>query len=311
MRKPALVLCLLALVTVLASAPAAAQASRTWVSGTGSDSNPCSRTLPCLTFAVALAATTAGGEINVLDPGGFGSVAINKSVSIYNDGAGEAGIVVSGVNAIVINAGANDVINLRGLTLNGSASGPTGVFIQSAGRVAIQNCVIQQFGTGVNVQTNTTVKLKIQDTTIINDGNGVSIQPFGGIANVAIERSRIDSNSGLGVIANGISGGTTYLAMTDSSVSLNGTAGVLAASGASGLGIATLMRNNIIGNQQAGVVSDGSGGAVALAAVGDSLLAHNFGGAVQRVSNGALFSFGTNQIIGQIGTGFSATIPRQ
>jgi len=103
MRQSALVLFLLGLITALSSAPAKAQATRTWVSGTGRDSNPCSRTQPYLPFATALAATLAGGEINVLDPGGYGSVTINKSISIYNDGAGEAGIVVSGTNAIVIN----------------------------------------------------------------------------------------------------------------------------------------------------------------------------------------------------------------
>jgi hypothetical protein len=202
MRQPAIVLCLLGLVTVLSSAPAGAQASRTFVSGTGLDTNPCSRTQPCLTFAAALAATVAGGEINVLDPGGFGNVTINKSVSIYNDGVGEAGIVVSGTNAIVINAGVNDVINLRGLVLNGQG-GNLGFHILAAGRVSIEKCVIQQFGTGFNVATNANVKLKIHDTTVINNTNGVSVVSGGGAANVAIERSRIDSNSGFGVQASG------------------------------------------------------------------------------------------------------------
>ena len=51
---------------------AAAQATRTWVSGVGDDANPCSRTAPCKTFAGAISKTAAGGEINCLDPGGFG-----------------------------------------------------------------------------------------------------------------------------------------------------------------------------------------------------------------------------------------------
>ena len=114
-----LVIAATAVAGICFASAAQAQASRTWVSGTGLDTNPCSRTQPCLTFAGAFANTLAGGEINVLDPGGYGNLTINKSISIYNDGAGEAGIVVSGVNAIVINAGATDVVNLRGLTLNG------------------------------------------------------------------------------------------------------------------------------------------------------------------------------------------------
>ena len=52
---------------VAASAPAQAQATRTWVSGVGDDVNPCSRTAPCKTFAGAISQTAAGGEINCLD----------------------------------------------------------------------------------------------------------------------------------------------------------------------------------------------------------------------------------------------------
>src|SRR3954470_24261538 len=71
-----------AAVVVLASAPANAQASRTWVSGVGDDANPCSRTAPCKTFPGAISKTAVGGEINCLDPGGFGAVTITKSLTI-------------------------------------------------------------------------------------------------------------------------------------------------------------------------------------------------------------------------------------
>src|SRR5207244_2133274 len=77
--------------------PAHAQATRTWVSGTGDDANPCSRTAPCKTFAGAISKTVAGGEINVLDPGGFGAVTITKAITISSEGF-EAGVLVSGTN---------------------------------------------------------------------------------------------------------------------------------------------------------------------------------------------------------------------
>src|SRR6201994_118267 len=92
----------LALTLCLPLAPAHAQAVRTWVSGVGDDVNPCSRTAPCKTFAGAISKTAAGGEISVLDPGGFGAVTITKSISITNDGVGESGVLVSGVNGIVV-----------------------------------------------------------------------------------------------------------------------------------------------------------------------------------------------------------------
>src|SRR6478735_5271875 len=84
-----------------------AQATRSWVSGVGDDANPCSRTAPCKAFAGAISKTAPAGEINVLDPGGFGAVTITKSISIIADHV-EAGVLVSGTNGIIVNAGAND-----------------------------------------------------------------------------------------------------------------------------------------------------------------------------------------------------------
>src|SRR5438477_5817121 len=94
-------------VPLIASQPAHAQATRTWVSGVGDDANPCSRTAPCKTFAGAISKTAAGGEIDVLDPGGFGAVTITKPITIHGGGL-TAGVLVSGTNGIIISAGPND-----------------------------------------------------------------------------------------------------------------------------------------------------------------------------------------------------------
>src|SRR6476469_1582926 len=98
--KVSTVLAAMALGTSLAYA----QATRTWVSGVGDDANPCSRTAPCKTFAGAISKTAPAGEINVLDPGGFGAVTITKSITIRSDHI-EAGVLVSGTNGIVVSAG--------------------------------------------------------------------------------------------------------------------------------------------------------------------------------------------------------------
>src|ERR1700680_5148936 len=105
-------------VLVLASTPAYAQATRTWVSGVGDDANPCSRTAPCKTFAGSISKTAPGGEINVLDPGGFGAVTITKPITISSQ-CTEAGVLVSGTNGIIVQAGVNDRVLLRGLDFNG------------------------------------------------------------------------------------------------------------------------------------------------------------------------------------------------
>src|SRR5256885_13213124 len=101
---------------------AQAQACRTWVSGVGDDLNPCSRTAPCKTFAGAISKTAAGGEIDALDPAGYGTVTITKSITL--DGGGFiAGVLVSGTNGIVVNAAAMDRGVLRNLDVNGLGNG--------------------------------------------------------------------------------------------------------------------------------------------------------------------------------------------
>ena len=103
-----------------------AQASRTWVSGVGDDVNPCSRTAPCKTFAGAISKTAAGGEIDALDPAGYGAVTITKAITIDGGGGQVASVLVSGTNGIVINANAStDVVILRNLRINGIGSGST------------------------------------------------------------------------------------------------------------------------------------------------------------------------------------------
>src|SRR6202521_4172668 len=115
-----------ALFAVIFVSLANAQASRTWVSGVGDDVNPCSRTAPCKTFAGAISKTAAGGEINCLDPGGFGAVTITKSITISCE-AGTAGVLVSFTNGITISAAGGDNVVLRGLDIEGIGTGLTGV----------------------------------------------------------------------------------------------------------------------------------------------------------------------------------------
>src|ERR1700736_4226568 len=98
-----------ALLMLAFTSVASAQATRTWVSGVGDDANPCSRTAPCKTFPGAISKTAVAGEIDVLDPGGFGAVTITKSITIKAVGT-VAGVLVSGTNGIVVAAGPSDVV---------------------------------------------------------------------------------------------------------------------------------------------------------------------------------------------------------
>ena len=153
------VLAALTAVCLIAS-PAAAQASRTWVSGVGDDANPCSRTAPCKTFAGAISKTAANGEISVLDPGGFGAVTITKSISIVAEG-NEGGVLASLTNGITINS-ATAVVYIRGLIIEGKGDGLNGVNIVAAKNVVIENSVIRGFraaGPANGAAVNETVNL--------------------------------------------------------------------------------------------------------------------------------------------------------
>jgi len=133
-----------------AAGQAHAQATRTWISGVGDDANPCSRTAPCKTFAGAISKTAAGGEIDVLDPGGFGAVTITKSITLAADGTGTAGILVSGFTGITINPATdpNATIYLRNLIIDGgpvAGNSQYGIRILG-GDVHVDGCVIRGFG---------------------------------------------------------------------------------------------------------------------------------------------------------------------
>jgi hypothetical protein len=176
---------LLAVILVaFAAAPADAQATRTWVSGVGDDANPCSRTAPCKTFAGAISKTATGGEINVLDPGGFGGVTITKSITISSENF-EAGVLVSGTNAIVINATSTSSVVLRGLDIEGLGTGLVGIKVLGAlGSLHVEKCTINNFrgsnGSGIEIATSAagTTRVFVQDTIIRNNGQGTGAGIF-------------------------------------------------------------------------------------------------------------------------------------
>ena len=162
---------------------ASAQASRTWVSGVGDDVNPCSRTAPCKTFAGAISKTAAQGEINCLDPGGFGAITITKSITI--DCAGTMGsILAAGTNGVIVNAAATDVVTIRNLSIDGFATGLNGIRVLAAKAVRVENVVIFGFrggtGMGIDVSAAANVHLTVVNTTITDCLQGIRATTTGG-----------------------------------------------------------------------------------------------------------------------------------
>src|SRR5213595_571403 len=173
---PAFVLIALAL-----PASAFAQASRTWVSGVGDDADPCSRTAPCKTFAGAISRTAAGGEINCLDPGGFGAVTITKAMTIACEGV-TAGVLAAGTNGIIVNAGVNDNVTLRGLDINGFGTGINGIRFLAGRALIVDNCQIYGFTThGIDVALSAAASVDVKDTRINNiGGDGIRVASTAG-----------------------------------------------------------------------------------------------------------------------------------
>lgn len=215
--------CLALLATTLTVADARGQAYQTWVSGVGDDANPCTRTAPCKTFAGAISKTATGGEISVLDPGGYGAVTITKSITI--NGAGQhASILASGTSGIIINSSTATVV-LRNLALNGgiSVSGADGVRVVAAAATIIQDCEIAGFDdSGVEVATAADTKVVVSNTTIRGISNGVKVAATGGRADVLLDRVTIRNGT------TGLEATSGYTTLSRSVIASNSSYGVRA-----------------------------------------------------------------------------------
>ena len=230
----------------------AAQAqTRTWVSGVGDDANPCSRTAPCKTFAGAISKTAAGGEIDALDPGGYGAVTITKAITIDGGGGQVASILVSGgTNGIDVNAGPTAVVTLRNLRINGvegtpSGGGLNGIRYLSGAGLHVENCYIFGFtGDGINVATSTNAALFVNNTFLTNNSNGIQIAPSAAFVRSMLVQVRSQDNSGFGFLLNPSGGGTgAGTVIDDSSALVNGTAGIGVNGGTLYLGNSVIIRN--------------------------------------------------------------------
>lgn len=177
---------------------AAAQATRTWVSGLGDDANPCSRTAPCKTFAGAISKTAAGGYIDALDPGGFGAVTITKAITLR--GVGTVGsILAAGTSGVTVNAAATDTVALIDLQIDGAGTGLNGVRVLQAAQVTVANCNITGFrgapGNGIVSQAATQSRTTVRNTAVFNNTVGISVAPSGSAANtVLLDNALIDAN---------------------------------------------------------------------------------------------------------------------
>ena len=254
---------------------AEAQATRTWVSGVGDDVNPCSRTAPCKTFAGAISKTATNGEINCLDPAGYGAVTITKSITIDCEDT-QGSILASLVNGVIINitaaADTKKAVKLRGLSINGAGNGINGVRVLSVNSLHMDEVVIDGFTQhGVSVETTSgTPKVTVDSCNFrSNNGNGLNTFITGGTVTVSISNSVLASNAtGLNLSSNtkatlhdsDVHGNTTGMAAVNASLGVfdcnvsNNTTGILSSTG----GAIRVMGTMVTGNGTGLSVSGGT-----------------------------------------------------
>ncbi len=285
-------------ITVLAltlglSATAFGQATRTWVSGTGADSNPCTRTLPCATFAAAYAVTAAGGEIDALDPGSFGQLTIDHTITI--DGGTSTStseIVAASGNGLDVRPPQGSTVTLRNLNILGMGTGDTGIAVTDGTSVRVQRVRVTGFkGDGLSFSMPNTGIITVDDS-VSNDngGNGLYVTSASDVAGVGITGSYFSGNT------NGIYANSGSKVTVNDSQAIGNSVGFFSQSSSKTLASMTLYRCNSSSNAVAGFKA-GDGGFAAVIRL--SKVTTQFNGTdLVGGGNGHVFSFGDNSISG-------------
>ena len=281
-----------------------AQATRTWVSGVGDDANPCSRTAPCKTFAGAISKTAASGEISVLDPGGFGVVTITKAITINGDGT-LAGILSAATTGIIVNAGVNDVVYIRNVSINGAGSGLNGIRWLAGKALHVENCNI--YGIGNNSAGNgngiivslaaTGGGLFVKDTNIKTCAvAGISVATSTGFVAGILEHVRVE-----GMPTGVIIGNNAFVSVRDSEINLSTSVGV----SITGTGTPTGSFDNVMINNTPTAINVGATGIMNLS---NSTLENNTTAIVSAAPQANLRSSGNNRLLGNASDGATMTV---
>jgi len=292
----------LALAVALMAIPAQAGNTRSFVSPTGVDTNPCTLAAPCRNFQAAHDATNAGGEIAVLGTAGYGALTINRAISIVNPGAFEAGIAVSsGLTGIIISALGTDAVSLRGLTIEGGGVGTNGIQFNTGQSLTIENCVVRNHtNNGIVFAPNASSDLIISETFIANNkgGNGIAVIPSGsGKVTSVFNRVQADNN-GDGILVSSTSYSGTALNVTLSDSVTAGNSGDGLGISSSGTGFSVMMFHSIAANNAVGLYAFGTN---AVLRVGQSVVTGN-NLDWSTASGGAVLSYGDNKIDGNANT---------
>jgi hypothetical protein len=285
-------------ICLIGSAPAHAQATRTWVSGVGDDINPCSRTAPCKTFAGAISKTAVNGEINCLDPGGYGAVTITKSITIDCEDT-QGSILAAGTTGVIVNiTAATDTlkqVRLRGLSIHGAATGIRGINFLAGAALHLDEMFIHGFTNEGVLMNSAGGDLVVRDS-LFTGNQGSAIRALSttagqaGIIHVSVTRTTTHMNQQgirfegnvFGVVSNS----------TASNNSLNGFVVFPQSIGGAEMNIVDSTANN---NRQFGVFAGGVG-QTGTARIFNLTAFHNSTSQLQINAGGAILSNTRNHI---------------
>jgi hypothetical protein len=285
-------------VLMLGAAPAHAQATRTWVSGVGDDANPCSRTAPCKTFAGAISKTAVNGEINCLDPAGYGAVTITKSITIDCEDT-QGSILAAGTTGVIINiTSAIDTlkqVRLRGISINGAATGIRGINFIAGSSLHLDEMFIHGFTNEGVLMNSAGGDLVVRDS-LFTGNQGAAIRALSttagqaGIIHVSVTRTTTHMNQ-QGVRFEGNSFGVVSNS-TASNNTLNGFVVFPQSIGGAEMNIVDSTANN---NKQFGVFAGGTGQS-GLIRIFNVTAFHNTTNQLQVAARGQILSNGRNHI---------------
>jgi hypothetical protein len=291
--------------TLALALPAQASLTRTFVSAGGSDSNPCTITQPCASFAHAYAVTAASGIVAALDPGKYGPLTITGAITI--NGNGWAAITApAGGDGIDINAGASDNVALLGLEIDGAGAGYDGIVLNSAGSLTVTNCTLQNFaydghghlttGSGILMQPTTgTLAFTITNTTASNNGiAGILFYPPSGSpsANGVIDHFVADANErGIDIDGSFATGGSIVVTISNSIASNNSFGGMFFSDNGSATLKVSIDNVTVSGNNY-GIWADSPANVL----LGRSVITGNGTGVFNGTSPNTIYTYKDNRI---------------
>jgi hypothetical protein len=292
-------------VTLAFSLPAnATLLTRTFVSSAGNDSNPCTITQPCATFAHAYTLTATTGIIAALDPGKYGPLTITGPITI--NGYGWAAITGPAQgNAITVSAGVNDSVALIGLEIDGAGAAYNGIVFNAGLSLVVTNCTLQAFvgdgtgryttGNGILIQpTSGTVGFNISNTTVASNAQGITyLPPSGGSPDISGVLNHVVANNnheGVSIWVPSPSGGSATITISNTEVSNNTD---------NGIQIETTIIETRVSIDNVTAVSDGYGIAATgnpNVLVGRSVITNNKNGISNQTSPNNFYTYKDNRI---------------